>query len=107
MTPGARLTVDYTDAEARRKARAAAVFFGEPAATEMRRALDTLDAVSAERDALGVRLEAAEAEIRRRDNECGRVWYAASAQEDRVCRLPRGHAPVLRGCEGEPPEDES
>lgn len=36
---------------------------------------------------------------------CLRPWYHHSAQEDRVCRLPRGHAPEEHGCAGEPADE--
>lgn len=36
-----------------------------------------------------------------RDNECGRIYYLPHTQQDRVCRMPRGHAPEVGGCEGD------
>ena len=46
-------------------------------------------------------------EVDRRDAECGRVWFVPDGSPDRVCHLPRGHAPAARyGCQGEPPEEE-
>jgi vacuolar-type H+-ATPase subunit I/STV1 len=60
--------------------------------------------VTQERDAALARAERAEAELARVKAECGRVYYHSDAQEDKVCRLPRGHAPGGRNqCEGEPP----
>jgi len=58
-------------------------------------------------------LDKAVLELERRDNECGRIYYHPSAQEDKICRLPRGHQPAVSprdGCnepQDEDDEDES
>lgn len=51
-------------------------------------------------------LDDALAAVAARDNECRVIWYAPSAQEDRICRLPQGHAPVEHGCPGRTDDDE-
>ena len=53
-------------------------------------------------------LRGAREEVDRRDAECGRVWFVPDGSPDRVCHLPRGHAPAARyGCQGEPPEEDA
>ena len=50
-------------------------------------------------------LEELRAQAAKRANECQRIYYNGSAQQDQICRLPRGHAPDPNRCEGEPDED--
>ena len=50
-------------------------------------------------------IEELRAQAAKRANECQRIYYNASAQQDQICREPRGHEPDPPRCRGEPDED--
>ena len=85
---------DYNKADVRAKARASAVFLGEPAASEMLAALDVIDRMEAERDAATAERDAATAErdaiLTRLDERA--AWLIDECRKGGTCYEERDQA---------------